>query len=94
MPIMLSIITINYNNAPGLQKTMESVFAQTSQEFEYIVVDGDSTDESKEIIKQSERDIDKAVSSTRRLTGATSKSFSKSLRWSLALERPTCLAAK
>jgi len=59
MPIMLSIITINYNNAPGLQKTMESVFAQTSQEFEYIVVDGDSTDESKEIIKQSERDIDK-----------------------------------
>ena len=56
---MLSIITINYNNAPGLQKTMESVFAQLSQEFEYIVVDGDSTDGSKEIIKQFESDIDK-----------------------------------
>jgi len=46
----LSIITINYNNANGLKKTMESVLAQTSQEFEYIVVDGGSTDGSKEVI--------------------------------------------
>lgn len=36
----LSIITINRNNAVGLQKTMESVLAQTSKDFEYIVVDG------------------------------------------------------
>lgn len=36
----LTIITINYNNAVGLQKTMESVLNQTSKEFEYIVVDG------------------------------------------------------
>ena len=36
----LSIITINYNNAAGLRKTMESVLAQTSKDFEYIVVDG------------------------------------------------------
>lgn len=36
----LTIITINYNNAVGLQKTMESVLTQTSKEFEYIIVDG------------------------------------------------------
>ena len=36
----LSIITINYNNAHGLQKTMESVLNQSSLDFEYIVVDG------------------------------------------------------
>lgn len=36
----LSIITINYNNAAGLRKTMESVLAQTSKDFEYIVIDG------------------------------------------------------
>jgi glycosyltransferase involved in cell wall biosynthesis len=48
----LSIITINKNNASGLQKTMKSVFSQTSQEFEYIVIDGASTDNSKEIICQ------------------------------------------
>lgn len=48
----LSIITINLNNAAGLQKTIESVITQTSQDFEYIVVDGGSTDGSVEIIKQ------------------------------------------
>ena len=48
----LSIITINRNNAAGLRKTMESVFSQTYKDFEYIVVDGASTDESVEVIKE------------------------------------------
>lgn len=46
----LSIITINRNNAAGLRKTMESVFSQTCRDFEYIVIDGASTDESVEVI--------------------------------------------
>lgn len=50
----LSIITINYNNAAGLRKTMESVFAQTYRDFEYIVVDGASTDGSVNVIKELE----------------------------------------
>lgn len=49
----LSIITINRNNAAGLRKTMESVFSQTYRDFEYIVVDGASTDESVEVIRTS-----------------------------------------
>jgi len=48
---ILSIITINYNNAKGLKKTMDSVEAQTWQEFEHIVIDGNSTDNSVEIVK-------------------------------------------
>jgi len=48
----LSIITINYNNASGLKKTMESVLHQTSRDFEYIVVDGGSTDSSIQVISQ------------------------------------------
>ena len=48
----LTIVTINYNNASGLRKTMESVFNQTSQDFEYIVVDGGSPDESVDVIQQ------------------------------------------
>lgn len=47
----LSIITINYNNYKGLKKTFDSVFAQTYQEFEYIVIDGGSTDGSVELIQ-------------------------------------------
>lgn len=48
----LSVITINKNNASGLQKTIESVINQTFKDFEYIVIDGASDDDSVEIIKE------------------------------------------
>jgi glycosyltransferase involved in cell wall biosynthesis len=48
----LSIITINLNNAEGLRKTIESVVCQDYTDFEYIVIDGRSTDGSVDIIKQ------------------------------------------
>ena len=51
-PMKLSIITINYNNAEGLRKTLASVASQTFRDFEHIIVDGGSTDESVEIIRQ------------------------------------------
>ena len=35
----LSIITINRNNAAGLEKTMQSVVSQSYKDFEYIVID-------------------------------------------------------
>jgi glycosyltransferase involved in cell wall biosynthesis len=47
----LSIITINRNNATGLRKTIESVVRQTSTDFEYIVIDGASTDDSVAIMQ-------------------------------------------
>ena len=48
----LSIITINYNNREGLQRTIDSVLAQTWKDFEWIVIDGGSTDGSRELIEQ------------------------------------------
>lgn len=48
----LSIITINYNNCAGLQKTIDSVINQTWRDFEWIVIDGGSTDGSKELIEK------------------------------------------
>ena len=54
----LSIITINYNNAAGLKKTLDSVAAQTYTDFEHIIVDGASTDGSvDEIIAYSQSPI-------------------------------------
>ena len=50
----LSLITINRNNATGLEKTMQSVVNQTFNEFEYIVVDGASTDDSVDVIRKYE----------------------------------------
>ena len=48
----LSIITINYNNAEGLRKTLASVAAQTYANIEHIIVDGASTDGSVEVIRE------------------------------------------
>lgn len=48
----LSIITINYNNKDGLQKTIASVISQTYKDFEWIIIDGGSTDGSKELIEK------------------------------------------
>ena len=50
--MVLTIITINRNNAAGLEKTMQSVLAQTRTDFEYVVVDGASTDASVDVIKR------------------------------------------
>lgn len=50
--MILSIITINYNNKAGLQKTIDSVITQTFKDFEWIIIDGGSTDGSKELIEQ------------------------------------------
>ena len=52
--MILSIITINRNNAAGLEKTMRSVVAQTFADFEYVVIDGASTDKSVEVIRSFE----------------------------------------
>ena len=42
----ISIITINRNNAQGLRRTLNSIVSQTSHDFEHIIVDGASEDES------------------------------------------------
>jgi glycosyltransferase involved in cell wall biosynthesis len=58
----LSIITINYNNLDGLKSTVESIVNQTWQEFEYIVIDGGSTDGSGAYIESKTEHIDYWVS--------------------------------
>lgn len=47
----VSIITVNYNNSEGLKKTLESVINQSSLDYELIIIDGASTDNSIDIIK-------------------------------------------
>ena len=46
----LSIITINKNNAEGLRKTVSSVVHQRFSDFEFILVDGASTDSSVDLV--------------------------------------------
>ncbi|NDW17712.1 glycosyltransferase [Dysgonomonas sp. 216] len=58
----LSIITVNLNNAKGLQKTIESVVSQTFRDFEFIIIDGGSTDGCLDIINQYAQHFDYWVS--------------------------------
>ncbi|MDQ8004873.1 MAG: glycosyltransferase family 2 protein [Pedobacter sp.] len=59
---MLSVITINLNNFEGLKKTMTSVFKQTYQNFEYIIIDGASSDGSVALIKEYQEKINYWIS--------------------------------
>lgn len=47
----LSLITVNYNNKVGLEQTIRSVLSQTYRDFEWIIIDGGSTDGSREVIE-------------------------------------------
>lgn len=52
-----SVITINYNNEYGLRLTINSVMYLTYTDFEFIIIDGGSTDGSLEVIKEYENII-------------------------------------
>jgi glycosyltransferase involved in cell wall biosynthesis len=62
----LSIITINLNNADGLRKTLESVKNQIFRDFEFIVVDGNSTDDSLIRIREFEGELNEQPANPRR----------------------------
>lgn len=49
---LFSIITIHYNDKSGLQKTIDNILSQSCQDYEWIVVDGNSSDGSKEILEE------------------------------------------
>lgn len=58
----LSIITVNYNDLNGLRKTILSVIEQTFNDYEYIIVDGGSSDGSIDAIKEYDKYISYWVS--------------------------------
>jgi len=58
----ISIITVNYNNKTGLTNTIESVKRQTYTDFEFVVVDGGSTDGSQETVRNAGGLVNKFVS--------------------------------
>lgn len=57
-----SIITINYNNKEGLIRTIESVINQSFSDYEFIVIDGGSTDGSVDVLNKYDEQITHWVS--------------------------------
>ncbi len=58
----LSIITVCFNEAKTIEKTIKSVVGQTFTDFEYIVIDGGSTDGTVDIINKYSDRIDTFIS--------------------------------
>lgn len=67
-----SIIIPSCNNGEWIGKTLDSIYSQTFKDYEVIVVDDLSTDNSVEIIKSKLRDIDTLlINQSKRLNGGT-----------------------
>ncbi len=58
----VSIITVSYNSRKYIQSTIESVLSQTYCNIEYIIIDGNSTDGTVDIIKSYNSRISKFIS--------------------------------
>lgn len=50
MSLKLTIVTVNFNNREGLIRTAKSVFTQLIKPYEWIIIDGGSTDGSIDIL--------------------------------------------
>lgn len=55
--LTLSIVTPSYNQGNFINETIESVLGQNYPNLEYIIIDGNSTDKSIDIIKKHEKDL-------------------------------------
>ena len=62
MTSLISIITVAYNNKNGLEETIKSVISQTCKNFEFVIIDGNSNDGSKELLESYSSQIDFWVS--------------------------------
>jgi glycosyltransferase involved in cell wall biosynthesis len=51
-PPLVTVLVPNYNHAPYLRQRLDSIFAQTWTNFEVILMDDCSTDESREILEE------------------------------------------
>ena len=58
----ISIITVCLNSEKTIERSIQSLLSQTYTEIEYIVIDGDSNDKTKDILETYKEDIDILIS--------------------------------
>src|SRR6266576_4746622 len=73
----VSVVVPNYNHARFLRQRIDSVLGQTYQDFEVILLDDCSTDQSRSIIGEYQNDPRVRVELNKRNSGSTFKQWNK-----------------
>tara|TARA_Y100001972_G_C7659507_1_gene332426 strand:- start:1638 stop:2387 length:750 start_codon:yes stop_codon:yes gene_type:complete len=60
--VILSIITVTYNAEKYVERTIKSVLRQTFKDLEYLIIDGNSSDRTLEIVEKHKKKIEKVIS--------------------------------
>jgi len=60
--VKISVVTVVYNCAATIEKTIQSVINQSYSNIEYIIIDGKSSDDTLEIVKRYNKHIYKTIS--------------------------------
>src|SRR5947208_3454309 len=76
----VSVIVPNYNHARYLPRRVESILAQTYRDFELILLDDGSTDESRSILSEYRNDPRVKIELNERNSGSTFKQWNKGAR--------------
>jgi glycosyltransferase involved in cell wall biosynthesis len=76
----VSVIIPNYNHARYLRQRIDSVLGQTFQDFEVILLDDCSTDESRSIISEYARDPRVRIEFNEKNSGSTFQQWNKGIR--------------
>ncbi len=76
----VSAIIPNYNHAPFLRQRIESVLGQTCQDFEVILLDDCSTDDSQSILREYAADSRVRIEFNEKNSGSTFKQWNKGVR--------------
>src|ERR1700722_2974587 len=75
----VSVIIPNYNHAPYLRQRIDTVLGQTLQDFELILMDDCSTDDSRSIIAEYANDPRIRIELNKKNSGGTFKQWKKGI---------------